>query len=57
MLGSKQVKPQTGSPNTGFPSRRDKTHWLLGEVIGQIERLEKSKLHSQRLHRCWLAKK
>lgn len=57
MLGSKQVKPQTGRPNTGFLSRRDKTPWLLGEVMGQVERLEKSKLPSQRLHGCWLAKK
>ena len=37
-------------------SRRDKPPWLLGEVMGQIERLEKSKLHSQRMHGCWLAK-
>ena len=57
MLGSKQVKPQTGRPNTGFLSRRNKTPWLLGEVMGQVERLEKSKLPSQRLHGCWLAKK
>ena len=54
-LGSEQVKPQTGHLSSGVLHIGDKTPWLLRELLGQIQRLEKPRLHSSEVHGCWLS--
>ena len=37
------------------PTHRRQAHWRLGELLQQIENLEKPTFHSQGVYGCWLA--
>ena len=54
-LGSEWVQPQGGFPSPMVLLRGDKIPWLLGELLGQIERLENPRLYQQRMRVCWFA--
>ena len=45
--GSEQVEPQSGCPSPQEQHRGDKACWLLGELLGQIEGLEKPRIYSK----------
>ena len=45
-LGSEQVKTQTGCPSPGVLHGEDKLSWLVGDLLGQAERLGKPGLCS-----------
>ena len=47
VLGSEQVKPQTGCPSPGVLHIRDKRPWLHGELLGQRARLGKLRHHQE----------
>ena len=54
-LGHEWVEPKSRCPSPRVLCERDKCPCLLGELLGQIEKMEKSNLHSQSVYRCWLA--
>ena len=45
------------APSPGVLCEGDKPPLLLKEPLGQTEGLERPRLHLQRVHGCWLAKK
>jgi hypothetical protein len=44
--GSEETEPYTSHPSPGVLCTGDKPIWLLEEMLGQTERLEKPRLHS-----------
>jgi hypothetical protein len=56
-LGNEWVQPQSAFPSPTVLLRGDKIPWLLGELLGQIERMENPRLYQQRMCVCWLANK
>lgn len=55
VLGSEWVEPQTECPSPGVLHKGDKSPWLLGELRGQLESLERPRLHLRKMCGCWLA--